>query len=569
MQWNLAQIFKTEKDLKNFINQAKKQAKNFNQIYKDNLVNLSADAFAKAFKEYEKIQANISKILTYSYLKFAKDVSNGSELAKIEQICNEISEDILFFELEFNQLDEKTQDIFIKAGPTYSYYLTLIQKQKTHQLSFLEERVLLKSSPTSAQAFVRLFDETMTRIKFNYDDKELSQEQILSLLHDKDRDTRKKAAISISSALEANSHLLTYIYNMIKTDLKISCKLRNYPFAESSMHEANQIEKQSVDALILACESSFDIVGKFYDKKREILGYDALYDYDRYAPIGDDANMSFNESKDIILCAFGEFSPLFLKLAQRAFDEGWIDAYPYENKQSGAFSHFGSSDTHPFVLLNHTDKRRDLFTMAHELGHAIHQYLSYNVSFLNSFMPLTTAETASVFCEMVVFSYMKSHADDKSKRAMLAGKLEDIFATLYRQINFTTFERAIHAHKDELKNEQICEIWMNESKKMFDGKLILNDYYKSWWSYIPHFVHTPFYCYAYGYAQLLVLALFGLYKSRKCENFAQIYTEFLSLGGSMSPKDMVAKFDLDINSSEFWQIGLDEIRKLVDEFIKL
>ncbi|MBR7048129.1 MAG: oligoendopeptidase F, partial [Campylobacter sp.] len=226
-----------------------------------------------------------------------------------------------------------------------------------------------------------------------------------------------------------------------------------------------------------------------------------------------------------------------------------------------------SKDTHPFVLLNFTSRRRDVFTLAHELGHAIHQYLAYGVGFFNSFTPLTTAETASVFCEMLVFDYMRKNGNDDLK-PMLAAKIEDIFATLYRQINFTTFERRIHAAKDELGVEEINQFWLEESAKMFDGKLILNDYYKIWWSYIPHFIHSPFYCYSYGYAQLLVLALYGLYKSGKCENFVQIYTEFLSLGGSMEPKKMVAKFGLDIENSEFWQIGIDEIRALVDEFLK-
>ena len=309
-------------------------------------------------------------------------------------------------------------------------------------------------------------------------------------------------------------------------------------------------------------------MGKFYDKKRQILGYETLYDYDRYAPLKDDEKeFSFEEAKEIVLKAFYEFSCKFGDIAKKAFDENWIDVMPMKNKQSGAFSHSASSDTHPFVLLNFTKKRRDVFTLAHELGHAIHQYLAYGVGFFNSFTPLTTAETASVFCEMLVFDYMRKNGGSDIK-PMLGAKIEDIFATLYRQINFTTFERRIHAKKDEVSVDEINQIWFEESKKMFDGKLTLNDYYKIWWSYIPHFIHSPFYCYSYGYAQLLVLALYGLYKSGKCENFVQIYTEFLSLGGSKEPKDMVSVFGLDIESSEFWEIGINEIKKLIDEFIK-
>ena len=513
--------------------------------------------------------------------------------------------------------------------------MSLLKRRKAHQLSLPQESVLLKTSPVSGEAFSRLFDESMARMSFDFRGQKLGEEEILSLLHSSDREVRKDAAASLSAVLQQNSHLLGYIYNMIKTDLKIRCELRGYDKAEAVMHEENQINIASVDALIAEAERSFDLVGKFYAKKREILGYDALYDYDRYAPLsGDESEFSFEQAKQIVLAAFEKFSPKFKQIALIAFERNWIDVMPAQNKQSGAFSHSGSCDTHPFVLLNFTRKRRDVFTLAHELGHAIHQYLSYGVGYFNSFTPLTTAETASVFCEMLVFDYMrenfsnlkgmsnlKSAASDGSQnfkrdasqeaqggeipnehavkraasqgsagsceyaasdtdtpsqtasdkaalRAMLAAKIEDIFATLYRQIGFTTFERRVHASADELSTGQIDELWMEESRKMFAGELILQDHYKSWWSYIPHFVHSPFYCYSYAYAQLLVLALYGLYKSGKLENFVQIYTEFLSSGGSDEPQKLVAKFGFDINRSEFWRIGIEQVAALVDEFVR-
>ena len=568
MVWNLNEFFKNEAEFNEFCEKTKKQSIEFNAKFKGKLANLNADEFLQSLKTYEKINEKISKILSFTHLDFAVNTTKGANLAKIELLCNEISENLLFFELEFNELESAKQDEFIANSHEFEYYLTQLKKQKSHQLSFLEERILLKTSPVGGSAFSRLFDETMANLKFEFDGKFLSEEQILSKLHDSDREVRKKAALSLSATLEKNLHLLGFIYNMIKTDLKISCELRNYELGEEIMHQNNQISKSSVDALIKATEQNFDIVGKFYEKKREILGYEKLYDYDRYSPLNaDNSEFSFDEAKQIVLKAFYEFSPKFSEIATKAFSQNWIDVFPAEHKQSGAFSHSASSDTHPFVLLNFTSRRRDVFTLAHELGHAIHQYLAYGVGFFNSFTPLTTAETASVFCEMLVFDYMRKNGGGDLK-PMLAAKIEDIFATLYRQINFTTFERRIHAAKDELGVEEINKIWLEESAKMFDGKLILNDYYKIWWSYIPHFIHSPFYCYSYGYAQLLVLALYGLYKSGKCENFVQIYTEFLSLGGSMEPKKMVAKFGLDIENSEFWQIGIDEIRTLVDEFLK-
>ncbi|NLY03601.1 MAG: M3 family oligoendopeptidase [Campylobacter sp.] len=568
MKWNLKEFFKNDKEFDSFANQTKQNAQDFKANYSQNLSSLSLENFNQALKEYENICEDTAKIGTYAYLNFAKDTSKGANLAKSQQICNDITQNLLFFNIEFNELDTKISDKFILNSGKYNYYLSLVKKEAKHQLSLPQEEVLLKTSPVGVSAFSRLFDETMSNLRFEFNGKSLKEEEILSKLSDSNREVRKEAALSLSKTLEENMHLLTYIFNMVRSDLNIQTLLRGYEYPESYMHLDNQIDKKSVDALIEATEANFTMSHDYYAKKREILGFKELYDYDRYAPMGKDLSINFNDSKEIVLKAFNKFSPEFGKLAKRAFDEDWIDVYPDENKTSGAFSHSAVSTLHPFVLLNFTDKRRDLFTLAHELGHAIHQYLAYDAGYLNSDTPLTTAETASVFCEMLVFSYVLEKTDKKEKQALLGSKIEDIFATLFRQINFTTFERKVHAIDGELSSQEISEIWYDESVKMFGKSLKLNEYYKIWWSYIPHFIHTPFYCYAYSYAQLLVLALFGLYKSGKCENFVQIYTEFLSLGGSKSPREMIKKFDLDIDSKEFWQIGLDEIKKLVDEFIR-
>ncbi|WP_169973674.1 MULTISPECIES: M3 family oligoendopeptidase [unclassified Campylobacter] len=567
--WDLTPLFKNEKELEKSALSLKDECKKFEKKYLETFLDLSTDQFLQAFDEYEKLLSKLSKVTTYAFLVFAKDTSKGAFYAKFEEIATKAHENLLFFELKFNEFDDKKQQAIIKASKNNGYYLSNVAKTKTHQLSLKEEQVLLRTASTGADGFARLFDETMSNMKFKFQGKLLSEEEILSKLHDKDRNVRKAAAKSLSSELSRHQHLLGYIYNMIKTNLKTSCELRNFSSPEEPRHESNQISKKSVDALIKTTEANFSLVSKFYDKKRKILGFKKLYDYDRYAPLDEGRKYEFNECKEIVLKAFNDFSPKFGKIAQKAFDEGWIDAYPTTNKRGGAFSHSGSLDAHPYVLLNHTDGRRDLFTLAHELGHAIHQNLSYKVGYLNSDTPLTTAETASVFCEMLVFDYVKKELSDKDKISLLAGKIEDIFATLYRQINFTTFERRVHSHEGEISLDELNKIWLEESKKMFGKSVTLNDYYKIWWSYIPHFIHTPFYCYAYSYAQLLVLAIFGLYKSGKCKNFVQIYTEFLSLGGSQSPKDMVAKFGFDIEDSKFWNIGINEVKKLVKEFEEL
>lgn len=568
MIWDLSKFFANSDELDIFCLNLQKNANEFNAKFSKNLNLLSPSEFENAISEYEQILANIGKIMSYAYLTFAKDTSQGAFLAKYEEICTKIEEQILFFEIEFNELSDDLQNKFIENSTKFSYYLQNLAKNKTHQLSFLEERILLRTANTGASAFSRLFDESMARARFEFRGQSLKEEEILSKLSSDDRSIRKDAAYSLSKGLEPMQHLLTYIYNMIKTDLKNSCELRGYEFGESSRHLSNQIEKPSVDALIKASESSFDLVEKFYDKKREILGFNELYDYDRYAPLGGDEQISYEEAKKIVIDAFNSFSPLFGDLAKKAFNENWCDVYPDKNKQAGAFSHSASSDVHPFVLLNFTGRRRDLFTLAHELGHSIHQYLSYSVGYLSSHTPLTTAETASVFCEMLVFEYVKNNLPKEQRTALLASKIEDIFATLYRQINFTTFERRVHEFDGEISSDELNRIWLEESKKMFSDSLILNDYYKIWWSYIPHFIHSPFYCYAYSYAQLLVLALFGLYKSGKCPNFTEIYTKFLSLGGSKSPKELVEMFGFNIDDEEFWSVGIAQVANLVDEFIK-
>lgn len=568
--WNLKDLFEDEKELNESIESITKRAKVFEELYSGKLEGISEDKFANVILEYENILEQLAKCMTYAFLKFAEDSKNGSFYAKYQNLCTKCNENIIFFELEFNQLPETKQDKIIKSNTKYSYYIESLKENKKHQLSQKEESVLLKKDQTGASAFSRLFDEHFSNMRFLYNGKRVQEEEILSLLSDKDREVRKKASDNFTKELKKHQHLLGYIFNMVKSDLNTDCEIRNYQSAEEPRHIENKISQNSVDALIRTAESSFNIVQDYYDKKREILGYDKLYDYDRYAPISSkEDDISFDDAKKIVLDTFSSFSPKFGEIAKEAFKNGWIDVYPKENKRSGAFSHPAVPSKHPYVLLNYTNKRRDLFTLAHELGHAIHQYLSRDVGYISSDTPLTTSETASVFAEMLVFDEFRKSLKDEDKKALLASKIEDIFATLYRQINFTTFERAVHSYEGELSLYKFNAFWMRESRKMFGDSVTLRKGYSYWWSYIPHFIHSPFYCYAYSYGQLLVLALYSLYKSGKMDNFVEKYEVFLSAGGSKSPRELVGYFGFDIEDDEFWQIGLQEVRKLVDEFKEL
>ncbi|AJC87980.1 M3 family oligoendopeptidase [Campylobacter insulaenigrae] len=567
--WDLSILFKDEKELNLYIDELSKQTKQFKQNYENNLNSLNNENFLQALQKYENLILKLSHVLTYVYLIFAQDTTKGSFYAKYENLSKEIEENLLFFELEFCELSEEKSQDFINHCKNYAFYLENLIKHKQHNLSQKEERIILHLSNTGASAFSRLFDETFSALRFKFDGKKISEEEILSKLYDSDRSIRKKASKCFSKGLKKQNKLLVYIFNMIKTELSSICKLRAYENPETPRHIKNQISKKSVDALINSTENSFDLVAKFYNAKKKILGYKHLKDYDRYAPIGQDMQINFEDAKQTVLQAFKNFSTEFYNIANEAFNNGWIDVYPKDFKQSGAFSHSSTPLTHPYILLNFTNKRRDLFTLAHELGHTIHQKLSYNVSFLNQDTPLTTAETASVFAEMLIFDHIKEKLNKNELLSLYAAKIEDIFATLYRQINFTTFERKFHAKSEELNSKELSEIWMEESQKMFKDSVKLSKEYSLWYSYIPHFIHSPFYCYAYAYAQLLVLALYGLYKSKKCENFVQLYIKFLSSGGSKSPNELVSMFGFDIESDEFWNIGLEQVKKMVDEFLRL
>ena len=564
--WDLTPLFKDKETLKESIKSSLKNCIVFEEKYQNKLETLNIEAFRVAMGEYEKNCEEIARIMTYAFLCFASNTKEGAFYAECELEVNKIQEYLLFFDLEFNKLPKEIKKNFIKNADKYAYYLELLDKNSKHQLSLKEEKILLKTQPVGVDSFKRLFDEHLSALKFHLDGKEMSEEEILSLLYSSDREVRKNAAQSLSDVLQKNLDLLAYIYNVVRKDLKIDAELRGYESLEESRHISNQTTQKSVDAMVDSINKSVAMVEEYYTLKAKLLNLDVLYDYDRYAPLpsSDEENFTFAQSKEAVLNTFKSFSPKFYEIASNAFNEGWIDSHPRENKRGGAFSHGAVPSVHPYLMLNHTNRRRDAFTMAHELGHTIHQKLSYSVGYLNADTPLTTAETASVFAEMLLFENMKDSLNKEQKIALYAGKLEDVFATLFRQNVFTNFERLVHKREGELSAKELSEIWQSENQKMFGNSVILSENYAIWWSYIPHFIHTPFYCYAYSYGQLLVMALFGLYRKNK-EDFVPKYEKFLSLGGSRSPKELVGIFEMDIEDSEFWQIGLGEVRRLLSE----
>lgn len=571
--WKLADIFDSMTALDERVETLKTQAKNFQSTYQGKL----SEIYPQALEEYEQILEGIGAVATYSFLRFAQDSSMGDLYAKYEMACNEIQSHLLFFEIEFCALNEEKQEEYKKQCPKYTYYLNNLLKSKPHQLSLEQEQVLLEVSPVGVGAFSRFFDEHFSRMKFKFgkETKRISEEEILAYLYSLERKERKKAQKVFSKKLNSSSHFLTFIFNMVRKDLAINTKLRKYPLPESFRHLDNCTTQKSVDALIDVVEQNFPIVERYYEVKKEILGLKKLKDYDRYAPIGKEGGekIPYDEALRLVESSFEQFSPHFAQIVRRALSEGWVDSHPKERKRGGAFSHGCVPSVHPYVLLNYTEGRRDVFTIAHEFGHMIHQELSKSQGYLNMDTPLTTAETASVFAEMLLFDTLKTRVPKNELISLYAGKIEDIFSTLFRQIVMTNFERRIHALSDELKSEDFDRIWKEENQKMFGKSIELSKNYERWWSYIPHFVHSPFYCYAYSYGQLLVLALFGLYKRSskegKREEFIAKYIEFLSAGGSASPRDLVLKFGFDVEDEEFWKIGMEQVENLLAEFLEI
>lgn len=594
-QWDLSALFKNQAQLERFMASCVRKAKRFAKQYEGHLNTIKPQDFAIVIKEYEDILEGFARVMTYVFLHFAKDSTQGDMYANYEMQTTQAQNLVLFFELEFCKLPSDVKNEIITQTPQYAYFLQKLLLHDSYQLSLAEEKVLLATSPVGVGAFSRLFDEHLANLRFKAPkheikdethssgdkkahkktkEKMISEEEILSLLHHNKRNVRKEAQKIFTKKLRKSRHLLAYILNMVRKDLHITTHLRGYKLPESFRHISNGATQKSVDKLIDIVSAHYGLVGEYYEIKARLLGIKQLKDYDRYAPLECHLeNLPYNEALKLVLKAFGQFSKDFKNIATKALRNGWVDSHPSAHKRGGAFSHGSVSSAHPYVLLNYTNSRRDAFTIAHEFGHMVHQELSKTQGYLNMDTPLTTAETASVFAEMLLFDTLKTTLSKEDLIPLYAGKLEDIFSTLFRQIVMTHFERRIHAQKDELKPEQFDVIWREENERMFGKSLTLSKNYDGWWCYIPHFIHSPFYCYAYSYGQLLVLALFGLYKSQKTprgrEKFIQKYTQFLSLGGSKSPKDLISTFGLNLESDKFWLIGMGEVQKMFNEFKEL
>lgn len=543
---------------------------------------LTAGELAGAVRELERLSEGIGKILSFAYLLFAADTGNpetGAFRSSTQQKATEIQKKLIFFYVEWVSVPKKRAKKLV-SHPELSrhrHFLEQERQYRDHTLSEAEEKILQEKSNTGQKAFSRLFDEVVNNIQFRVrlsgKTEKLNQSRTLSLLYDPDRSKRKAAWTGLTRGLTDNSRVLTYIFNTLVNDHSINDRLRSYGNPMSARHLSNEISHDAVEALLESCERNFGFVRRYYRLKREILGYRRFYDYDRYAPLGPEREqVPWERAKKVVLSSFGEFSSDMGKTASLFFEKNWIDAELRDGKRGGAFSHATVPGAHPYVFMNYTGKPRDAMVLAHELGHGVHQYLSRRRGYLQAHTPLTTAETASVFAEMLVFHRLKeAETEGEGRLVLVAEKLEDIIATVFRQAVLTRFEQSLHSERrdeGELATARINELWIEANSEMFGDSVTLTENYSYWWLYIPHFIHSPFYCYAYSFGELLTLALYGMFLERG-RSFVPDYMKLLRSGGSASPAELLSGLGVDIDDPDFWQSGLDVIGSMVDEVEEL
>ncbi len=576
VQWDLSDLYKSPDDpaLAGDRKSVLIDADAFAAKYRGRISELTEVEFLNAIKEYEQIIQKLRKIGSYSHLKWTVDTEDP-ELGKLMQQANElgseVSQKLVFFDVEWLKIDEEKAQKWIDSDELkpYKHYLRISRLYKDHTLDEGQEQVMSAKNVTGRSAWNRYFDETMGAARFELDGETLTQQQVLSKLQSGDRDLRRRAHESMTQTLDRLKRSLTFVFNTLLADKAANDKLRGYKSWIESRNLSNQIDETSVNALIESVQKSYPLVQRYYRLKRELMGYETMYDYDRYAPmIPSEKSIEWREAKQIVLEAYSDFHPEMGDIAGKFFDRRWIDAAIKPGKRGGAYSASTVTSVHPYVFMNFDGRIRDVQTLAHELGHGVHQYLSGKQGELQSSTPLTTAETASVFGEMLVFEkLMEKLEDPKEKLSLLISKIDDTVATVFRQISMNRFEDAIHnarREEGELSTVQFSEKWIKTQKDLYGNAVQLTDEYRLWWSYIPHFLHTPGYVYAYAFGELLVLALYQSFK-KGSGGFAERYLKMLEAGGSDWPHQLVSGLGMDIKDPGFWQNGLSIFEQMIDQ----
>lgn len=576
VKWDLSDLYQSPDDpaLKEDRESVLDEAEMFAERYKGKVSSLTKEEFLTSLREYEQILQKAGKIGSYAHLIWSthtEDPRMGKLLQEANELGSEIRQRLVFYDVEWLSLEEDRAGNWIRSDilKPYRHYLETSRYYKPHILEEKQEQILTAKTVTGRSAWNRYFDETMGAARFDLDGKELTEQQVLSKLHNSDRGLRKRAHQSLTRKFKDLSRTLTFIFNTLLADKHTNDKLRGYKSWISSRNLANQTDSDTVDALVQTVTGRYPLVQRYYHLKRKLLGYDDLYDYDRYAPLTkSETTVKWEHAREMVLDAYENFHPEMGKIAGKFFEKNWIDAAIKPGKRGGAYSASTVTSVHPYVFMNYDGQLRDVQTLAHELGHGVHQYLARKQGELQSGTPLTTAETASVFGEMLVFDkLMKRIEDPKEKLALLISKMDDTIATVFRQVSMNRFEDAIHTgrrEQGELTTGQFSEKWLQTQKDLYGDAVTLTDEYRLWWCYIPHFLHTPGYVYAYAFGELLVLALYQSYQDQD-DGFADRYMEVLEAGGSDWPHNLVSKLGMDIKDPAFWENGLQIFEQMMDQ----
>jgi len=544
--------------------------------YRGQVASLNAAGFKAAYEKLENIYNAFYAVAEFAQLNFSvysDDPQWGAFLQKVTEKSAAIDQQLIFFDLEWNQLqDAAAQRILTDpAVEPYRYLLEVARKRKPYQLSEAEEKLLIEKSVTGRSAWIRLFNQIDSTLMVTYEGEAIPKEEVLAKMYAPDREVRRKAADAMTAALQSRKMELSYIFNVLTADKAADDRLRGYATWLTDRNLSNKVSDATVNALIETVTANYDLVARHYRIKKLLMGHDELFDYDRYAPLNlkeSDTFYTWDKARQIVLDAYGSFAPQMGAIAGYFFDRNWIHPPVKMGKQGGAYASQGTKTSHPWVFLNYTGNANDVMTLAHELGHGIHMYLSaQHQTLFGMYTPLTTAEMASVFGEMVVFQdLMRKENDDEIKLSLLSKKIDSMFATVYRQTAMNRFEEQLHTARrseGELSIERLSQIWMETQQAMFAGSITLRDEYAIWWSYIWHFVGAPGYVYAYAFGELLVLALYNRYQETGAD-FVPKYIELLSAGDSDYPENLLAKIGVNLNDPHFWQQGIDAIRKLID-----
>jgi oligoendopeptidase F len=576
-EWQLGDLYPgpDSPELAADIKAARTRAEAFETAYAGKIEGLDGAALGTAVAEYEAIEDLLGRISSYGSLYYClrmEDAEAGRFYQSIQEASTEISTRLLCLSLEINRLDEAVLDEK-RAAPALSHYapwLRDVRAFREHQLSDEMEKLLHEKYVSGKAAWMRLFDETIAAQRFEIGGKTLTNAEALHLLSEPDAAVRKDAAGALGAVFTEQARTFALITNTLAKDKEIEDRWRNFARPISSRNLANQVEDEVVDALIDAVKASYPRLShRYYAIKAEWMGLDKLDYWDRNAPVPDDDDRLFrwDEAREIVLGAYGAFSPAMAEVGERFFDSGWIDAPVHAGKAPGAFAHPTVPSAHPYILLNYMGKSRDVMTLAHELGHGVHQVLAAPQGALMADTPLTLAETASVFGEQLTFRAMLETATEPpARRAMLANKIEDMLNTVVRQVAFCDFERRVHDERrsSELTPDRLGEIWMAVQRESLGPALRFDDNYAAWWNYIPHFIHSPFYVYAYAFGDCLVNALYAVYQNTE-SGFQDKYFEMLKAGGTLRHKELLAPFGLDAGDPAFWTQGLDIIAQFIDE----